>query len=222
MNKIVLFVFYLSSALTAKSQAVDFTYTTSDGLFCNPSSIQFTPSFTGSPKGFVWTFGDGTGSNSQSPSVTYNKAGSFTVKLIVIYQRSASSVTKTIVINPSITASIGYDRNYICKPGDINFTVSGSGNINTYSWDFGDGSGIVNSGTKNITHNFAALGTYDVTLVATAVTGCFDSNKTVIKVQVPPFNGTRSLSTGCVPANVAFTANDSIPANSTVTNYLWD
>ena len=97
MNKIVLFVFYLSSALIAKSQAVDFTYTTSNGLFCNPSTVQFTPSFTGSPKGFVWTFGNGTGSNSQNPSVTYNKAGSFTVKLIVIYQRSTSWSLKQLL-----------------------------------------------------------------------------------------------------------------------------
>ena len=185
MNKIVLFVFYLSSALIAKSQAVDFTYTTSNGLFCNPSIVQFTPTFTGSPKGFVWTFGNGTGSNSQSPSITFNKAGSFTVKLIVIYKRSASSVTKTIVINPSITASIGYDRNYICKPGDINFKAISNGNINSYDWDFGDGSGIVSTPAKNISHTYAALGTYNVTLLATDVSGCSNSNKTVIKVQAP-------------------------------------
>jgi gliding motility-associated-like protein len=197
MNKIAAFIYFFFFSLIAKSQTADFTYSTTNGLFCNPSTIQFTQTATGNPTGFVWDFGNNSGTNEPNPTITFNKAG-------------------------SITATIGYDRNYICKPGDINFTGSSSGNISNYNWDFGDGSGMVNTNAKNITHNFASLGTYDVTLIATDISGCFDSNRTVIKVQVPPFNGTRSPSTGCVPANVAFTANDSIPANSSVTNYLWD
>ena len=128
MNKIVLFAFYLSSALIAKSQAVDFTYTTSDGLFCNPSTVKFTQTATGSPTAFVWIFGNGSGSNQPNPVMTFNNPGTYNVKLIVIYGQTTASVTKTVVINPSITASIGYDRNYICKPGAINFTATGGGN----------------------------------------------------------------------------------------------
>src|SRR5665647_2406856 len=121
MNKIVVFIYFFSFASIAKSQTADFTYSTSDGLFCNPSTLQFTSSFTGNPKGFVWIFGNGTGSNNQNPSITYNKAGSYTVKLIVIHQRTTVTVSKTIVINPAINASIGYDRNYICKPGAVSY-----------------------------------------------------------------------------------------------------
>ena len=113
-------------------------------------------------------------------------------------------VTKTIVINPSITASIGYDRNYICKPGDINFKASGSGNINTYSWDFGDGSGIVTVNTNTITHNFAAPGSYNINLLATAASGCFDSNKLLLKCSRLPSMEQVSPTTGCIPATVTF------------------
>jgi len=222
MNKTVIFIYLFSLSITAKSQAVDFTFATGNGLFCNPSVVHFTPYFTGSPKGFVWTFGNGTGSNSQNPSISYNKAGSYTVKLIVIYQRTTSVATKTIVINPSITVSIGYDRNYICEPGDINFNAISNGNIQSYDWDFGDGSGIVSTATKNISHTYAALGTYNVTLLATDVSGCSNSNKTVIKVQAPTINGTRSPSSGCVPATVTLNANATIPVNSTVSNYTWN
>lgn len=206
----------------AKCQTADFTYATSDGLFCNPSSIQFTQTSTGNPTGFVWSFGNGTGSNNPNPVITYTKAGTYSVKLIVIYQQTTAVVTKTIVINSSITTSIGYDRNYICNPGVINFTAASSGNINTYNWDFGDGSGIVTIGTNNISHNFTSLGVYNVNLLATDVTGCFDTNKAVITVQIPPINGTVSPSSGCIPANVTFMANASIPVNSSVTNYSWN
>jgi len=221
MNKIVLFVFYLSSALTAKSQTADFTYTTSDGLLCNPSTVQFTSSFTGTPKGFVWTFGNGSGSNLQNPSITYSTAGSYTVKLTVIYGQTTAVATKTIIINPSITAAIGYDRNYICKPGVINFTATSSGNIGTYNWDFGDGSALSTS-TNTTAHNFSALGVYNVKLLATAVTGCYSTSQTEISVETPPISGTVSPTSGCIPANVSFYTNATIPANSSVTNYLWN
>ena len=125
MNKILLFIYFVSYSLIAKSQSADFTYQSSDGLFCNPSTIQFTQTSTGNPKGFVWSFGNGGGSNSPNPVITYTNAGSYTVKLIVIYQSTTAVVTKTIVINPAITASIGYDRNYICKPGDIVPVIGG-------------------------------------------------------------------------------------------------
>jgi len=220
MNKIVLFVFYLSSTLIAKSQAVDFTYTTSNGLFCNPSTVKFTQTATGSPTAFVWIFGNGSGSNQPNPVMTFNNPGTYNVKLIVIYGQTTASVTKTVVINPSITASIGYNRNYICKPGAINFTANGGGN--TYTWDFGDASAIATINTNTISHNFATPGIYNVHLLETAVSGCFDSTKTLITVKPPSITGTASPTSGCVPANVSFNANTTIPAGSSVTNYSWN
>ena len=103
MNKIALFVFYLSSALTAKSQTADFTYTTSDGLLCNPSTVQFRSSFTGTPKGFVWTFGNGSGSNLQNPSITYSTAGSYTANLVLSISRQRAAETSVPTIGISAT-----------------------------------------------------------------------------------------------------------------------
>ncbi|MDQ6762384.1 MAG: PKD domain-containing protein [Bacteroidota bacterium] len=222
MNKIGLFICFFGFSLAVKSQTADFTYATSNGLFCDPSTIQFTQNSTGNPIGFVWTFGNNTGSNRANPTVTYTNAGSYIVKLIVIYQQTTAVVTKTVVVNPAITASIGYDRNYICLPGVINFTGTSNGNISTYSWDFGDGSGTINTGNNTISHNFSSLGMYNIKLLATDVSGCFDSNSTVITVQIPPINGTAAPSSGCIPANVTFNGNVSVPANSFVTNYSWD
>ena len=221
MNKIILFISFVSFSLIAKAQTADFSYQSSDGLFCNPTTVQFTQTSTGNPIGFVWNFGNGAGSNSPNPVITYMNGGSYTVKLIVIYARSTVVVTKTIIINSSITTSIGYDRNYICKPGVINFTATGGG-IAEYDWDFGDGSGIETTTANNITHNYAAPGVYTVTLKAKALSGCDATAQTTITVQTPPITGTVTPGSGCIPANVSFTANATIPVNSTVTNYSWD
>lgn len=222
MNKILLLFCFFSCALSANSQTADFTYQSINGLFCNPSSIQFTQTSSGNPVGFVWNFGNGTVSNNPNPVTTYNSAGTYTVKLIVIYAQNTVVVTKQIIIKPAITASIGYDRNYICKPGVINFTAASSGNISGYNWDFGDGSGNVSTPVNNITHNYAGLGVYNVTLKATDTSGCFATANTSITVKIFPINGTLSPTSGCVPANVNFNANAVIPANSSVTNYAWN
>ncbi len=222
MKNTIVFIYLLISSILANSQTVDFNYQTSDGLFCNPSSVQFTQTSTGSPAGFAWTFGNGEFSNSPNPQIVYNNPGTYTVKLIVIYMQNTVSVTKTIVINPSVTTSIGYDRNYICTPGVINFAATSSGNITAYDWDFGDGSGIQTTTANTITHGYTGLGVYNVKLKATDVSGCSDNNTTVIKVQDPGITGTVSPRSGCVPANVNFKANAVIPANSAVTNYAWD
>jgi gliding motility-associated-like protein len=221
MNKIAAFIYFFFFSLIAKSQTADFTYSTTNGLFCNPSTIQFTQTATGNPTGFVWDFGNNSGTNEPNPTITFNKAGSYTVKLVVIYGQRTASITKTVVINPSITASIGYDRNYICKPGSVNFSAASNGNINSYSWGFGDGTSNVTS-NNSIAHNFGSPGTYNVTLLATDVSGCFDTTSTAIIVQPPTISGNASPSSGCIPASVSFTANASIPVNSSVSNYAWN
>ena len=126
------------------------------------------------------------------------------------------------MINPAIKATIAYDRNYICTPGTINFTAGGTGNISSYTWDFGDGSGTVTTATKTIAHNFAAFGTYTVTLLSTDVSGCSASGQTVISVKAPPITGTVTPTSGCIPANVSFNATVTVPTGSTVSNYTWN
>ncbi|MEP6951043.1 MAG: PKD domain-containing protein [Ginsengibacter sp.] len=222
MNKILIYIYFFSLSLVAKSQTADFSYQSTDSVFCSPTIVRFTQAATGSPKGFVWTFGNGDGSNSPNPETTYQNAGSYTVKLIVIYARSTVVVTKTVVVNQSITVSIGYDRNYICKPGVINFTATTTGNVAQYDWDFGDGLPVETTPANKVTHNYTAAGVYTLTLKATASSGCAGANQTTITVQSPPIKGTVSPVSGCVPANVRFVANVQIPVNSTITNYSWN
>ncbi|MEO7044530.1 MAG: PKD domain-containing protein, partial [Ferruginibacter sp.] len=222
MKQVFILLFLFSHSILAKCETADFTYSTANGLFCSPSIIQFNQAATGSPKGFVWTFGNGTGSNSANPLITYSVAGSYTVKLIVIYARTTAVVTKTIVINPTPTASISYDRNYICTPGIINFAAIGSGTTSEYEWNFGDGIGSQVADTNSIAHSFSTLGEYTVTLRATSAAGCFDTTSGNVSVKAIPITGTVSPTSGCIPATVSFLANATIPKNSTADTYLWD
>src|SRR5665647_225416 len=222
MPKSFFILYFFSLPLFATSQTADFTFQSSNGLFCNPTTIRFTQNCTGNPVGFVWDFGNNTQGYSGDISATYTNAGIFTVKLIAIYDQTTVEVSKTIVINPAVTASISYDRNYICIPGTINFTAKSTGNIVNYAWDFGDLSGTLNAVTNNTVHNYASFGNYSVTLKATDTTGCVGLANTNIKVIKPPILATATPTSGCIPANVNFNANINIPVNDFISNYNWD
>lgn len=65
---------------------------------------------------------------------------------------------------------------YYCNQLDVSFTdlsVSGLNSITDWAWNFGDGTAVVH--TQNPTHTYATLGTYDVLLIITDLSGCTDS-----------------------------------------------
>lgn len=220
MHKTQLLIFFVFYSLIVKSQSVDFTYQSSDGSFCTPSVIQFTPTATGSPRSYIWNFGNGTITNGSSAQVAYTKAGTYTVKLVVVYKNSAVSVSKTITIQPSVSASIKTDRSYICTPGDINFTALPAGV--SYEWNFGDGTGTFPTATNTIAHPFSAKQDYTVTLKATNTFGCYDTASTVVTLKDITNTGTVNPRSGCIPATSNFTVTADIPAKSSVSKYTWN
>lgn len=222
MIRILFLIQLFGIPIFTKSQGVDFTYKSPDGLFCTPSSIHFTQISSGNPTGFAWDFGDGNYSNVSNPVAIYKTPGSYTVKLVVIYELYATELSKTIRISPSITAAIQTDRNFICKPGAIHFKGISNGNIRSYYWDFGDGTGSVTSSTDMISHNFTRPGIYNVTMKAVDITGCFAITNTQITIQNFTITGSVSPVNGCIPAKADFTANATLPVNSTITSYTWN
>ena len=87
MNKIGVFFIFLFSSFASVSQTVDFTFQTSDGLFCNPSIVQFSATASETPKAFIWNFGNGTITNGQSAEVVFSNAGTYNVRLIAVYNK---------------------------------------------------------------------------------------------------------------------------------------
>ncbi|MEO6730987.1 MAG: PKD domain-containing protein [Ferruginibacter sp.] len=222
MPKYLFILYCFLVPFLAKSQTADFTFQSSNGLLCNPATVQFTQTATGSPIGFVWDFGNNTKAYSGNASATYASAGTYIVKLIVIYDQTKVEVSKTIVINPNVTASIGYDRNYICMPGVINFTGASNGSNITYAWDFGDATGTFTTVTNSQVHNFTAFGNYTVSLKATDTTGCMGTDSKTIQVLKPPIVASVSPASGCIPANTSFNASVNVPVNDNLTSYSWN
>lgn len=204
------------------AQSPDFTISSANGLYCNPSRVSFNSTVSGSPVGYIWTFGNGTISNSKDPTITYTSAGTFSVTLLVIYSRNTSQVTKSITINPAVSSTIGVDRNFICTPGEINFTSSSSIGSPAYEWDFGDGSGIQTTTNGTISHLYNVMGTYDVSLKTISEAGCSITKVTSVSMAPITVSGSVSKDSGCIPATTRLTASPSIPKNSTVTSYEWD
>lgn len=218
--KIFISVLLFFFTIGGNAQPLDFTFQSQTGNFCAPSRIQFTHQGGQGIVGYVWDFGDGSGSNSANPVHTYAAAGTYNVMMLVIYTQSTAQVTKQVTIQQPNAVGLTADRNYICRPGNIIFTATGKTQA-SYSWDFGDGN-TSNSSATPLTHPYANFGNYTASLNVTDTNGCSASATVAIEVKNPPVTGSVSPRSGCIPANSNFTATVTLPAGSSVTSYAWD
>lgn len=121
---------------------------------------------------YSWDFGDNTSGTGNSVTHTYNAGGNFTITLTST--GGGCTYTNTNIINSNISPafdcnSAAADFSSVVSNSAVAFTNTSSGNqgnneiINNSNWDFGDG----NSGStyySQIAHNYAAIGTYTVSL----------------------------------------------------------
>ena len=119
---------------------------------------------------YLWNFGDGESDSGVTTSHLYNSTGDYAVKLIVKDNESNSGMKiQTITVYPSKPlADFNFHPLYPIAGENVNFDGSASrdfnGSINTYQWDFGDGT----TGTGvSVTHAFANAGTYSIILTVT-------------------------------------------------------
>lgn len=222
MAKILYLISVLFLSQTLLAQAPDFTFSTRDSLFCNPSNVNFVSTVSGSPQGYIWNFGNGIISNDKNPSVTYANAGTYNVTLLVIYNQNTAQVSKTVTIRPGITATLAVDRDFICTAGDLNFTTSSSSSSPQYEWNFGDGSAIASTTANNISHRFSQMGSYEVTLKAISENGCSITKTTSVRMAPITASGNLTVDSGCVPATTTLNVYPNIPLNSSVASYEWD
>jgi len=167
---------------------------------------------------YAWDFGDGTTSNSPSPSPHfYGSPGTYTISLTVT---NALGCTHTFSRDVNVFAppTVGILANNLCFGETATFTsVIGTapGNpVTSWAWDFGDGGA---SSVENPTHQFAAAGPYTITL-AVNTPYCGNTGTQAVNVQARPTAAfSPSALLGCSPMDVSFT-NASIGA----TQYAWD
>jgi|GEM_PF-454396 len=163
-----------------------------------------------------WNFGDpGSGPNNTStaysPYHTFTGAGSFIVKMKAYNSDNCvDSVYREITVYKAPEPLFSY-RSTLCND-TIQFTdstqITGSGTIQSWSWNFGDPSSPDNtSALQNPSHRYASPGIYTVTLVMTSSHNCVDSITRNVQ-RFPCITTTFTYNdTLCARNEIAFTDN---------------
>ncbi len=134
--------------------------------------IHFNCTVTGGtePYSYHWSFGGGGGSKEQNPTHIYNKAGVYTVTLMVMDSslppnKDIETTTATITGGENSTLVVDIGGPYNGSVGEeihFNCTVKGGTEPYEYYWSFGDGT---HSNEPNPTHVYTKERTYLVRLM---------------------------------------------------------
>jgi PKD repeat protein len=223
MFKIYTLLFLSIFYFNAHSQTVDFTYVNSQGgtALCSPVTLNFTPVCTGNPIGYTWYFSNSPISNSAIPSVAYAAAGSYTVKLVAVFQNLALEITKTIVISPPVTVTLNATPSYLCKLDSVTFNCTTNATNPSFLYDFRDLSAPITTTSNIYTHYYGSYNTFYAKVTVTNASGCSDTAATLITVKKISVTGFPITGGGCAPFTNTLTCTPIIPAGSSVTNFNW-
>jgi gliding motility-associated-like protein len=189
-------------------------------MLCENTAITFTNSSTPAAVAGQWFFSDGTSTNAVHAVKQFAAPGTYTVKLITNFGTCTDSITKTVTVvnKPQANFSINGPNGGCMPPATVQFQQQSVGAV-SYMWNFGNG----NTATQNIpTATYNALGTYSVSLVATAANGCTDTlvKPNYVYVGPPKINSVSGLPyKGCVPYSIGPRAN--ITTSDPVVGYFW-
>jgi len=195
---------------------------------CMGSPTQFTDAST-TPSGTIiawhWTFGDppsgsGNTSTEKNPIHTYTTQGTYTVTLQVTNStQCVKDTSMQITVNPKPSAMFQYDP--ACVGTGTQFTdlslVPGS-SIQSWSWDFGDGTPIVT--VQNPIHIYTTAATFQVTLVVKNLFNCVDSVTIPVQSRPTPVGAFTYLGFFCPKGKVDF-QDESTANGGTITDRLW-
>ncbi len=219
------FLFLVLLPLLSLSQTIVANFSATPVAGCAPMVVNFTDQSTGNPTIWFWDFGNGSTSIQKNPSITYFSPGVYTVKLVARNATSSDSIVRTGLINVNLPPVVNFGGSSTggCSPLPVQFTdssASTTGNIVSWSWDFGDGG---SSTQQNPFHVYRGSGNFTVTLKVTNSIGCeklFSRPNYIRLLPTPVAAFTHSITQGCrPPATVTFN-NTSL--NSGSSSFFWD
>lgn len=196
----------------------------SASLGCFPDGIiDFTDGSTtiaGALDTWTWDFGDGGSSTDENPSHTFAGTGVYNVELTVASDLGCEDLF-SFDIEVFDAPSVDFTAADFCEGNSTSFTDATtipSGSIATWDWDFG---GVGSSPLTDPNFTFAAFGTYDVKLVATADNGCKDSLSIPITINPGPI-ADFTFTDGCVGETATFTNTSASPDGAVLSDFTWD
>ena len=173
------------------------------------------------PFTYTWNFGDGSPLVTGNPAThTYAVSGTYNVTLTVDCKCGTAAVTQQVTVSdaPTPPALTLVSSSPTALGNATNFTatlVAGSAPI-TYTWDFGDGTVLVDG--LALSHIYAGVGQYTVALTATNAGGTTVVTTTVA-VGIAPIASFTATNPTYYPATTAFTFTGN--AGTPPTNFLW-
>jgi gliding motility-associated-like protein len=190
---------------------------------CEGIDVQFintTINNTGTPVTYLWDLGNGYTSSDSAITYNFNQPGTYDVTLTATsgYGCSDTQLNRlTVYPNPVVN----FNGNNVCLNSATSFTNTSnipSGSIQSYTWDFGDGSG---SGQTNTNHQYSSPGVYQVGLYAVSNQGCVNSYTSEVIVHPNPTVMFAAAYQGCAPLNASFNPNTVI-STGTIEGWLWN
>lgn len=171
--------------------------------FTNTSSIA-----SGTLEDAFWDFGDGSVSVDYDPSFTFPDDGSYLVELTMTSDMGCeNSATQAVTVHPNPSADFVFED--VCLGTESEFTdvsTISSGTINTYAWNFGDGSTDTGSDPD---YFYSDFGEFEVVLRVTSDQNCSDEISQGITIYEMPV-ATFDAENHCEEETLAFDNNSSI------------
>ncbi|MCC7051068.1 MAG: PKD domain-containing protein, partial [Bacteroidia bacterium] len=174
---------------------------------------------SGSVTQWQWTFTGQPNQTVKNPTVNFSASGTKNVTLIVTTNFGCKdTVTKTVEVYALPVAD--FTSTSVCKgfaTSLVDASVNGSGNINSYHWNYGDN----NTGTGSTTTNtYSTHGTFQATLYVADNFGCKDTiTKSIIVHPLPV--ASFSSNAVCALTATSLTNTSTVPTGS-VTLWNWD
>lgn len=136
------------------------------------------------PYSYMWDLGDGRRVDILTPAVVFATAGQYQIKLTVTNPLGQTTHSTLLNVVPHPVANLTADDTSPGVGQPVQFQSVGGGNPPLrLSWNFGDGSSIVDEGRP--THTYLSPGVYEVQLVVENEFGRSEAFMTV-EVGVPP------------------------------------
>ncbi len=154
---------------------------------------------------YRWDFSNGRSFFVKSPSIVFDTAKNYTVRLIVIDARGCRDTTsKSFTIREAPKALFSY-QGVACVQEAVVFRNESTFNTQdtvTYIWDFGDG---FSSNQANPNHIYNLGGKYRVKLRVIGKYGCTDTTSLLLSInQMPIANFSKTIDSSCGPVYIGF------------------
>jgi len=197
------------------------SFTVNDSISsCTPFEVQFTNTST-YWNHLGWSLGGGF-STVETPIQFYTVPGVYQVFLVAHSPGGCRDTAwSTITVYDTAGANVSYLPLNGCKPLNINISAFSPGPMDSYTWDFGDGT-LVSTTANNTNHTYNFFGNFTPKVILTDPAGCLIpvNGLDTIRIKGATVNFGFDKKFYCDSGWVNFT--DSTLYNDSLSVYNWD